>query len=218
MTDLIYQLNDLPHRDRRYRSHFLSHQVTVYWHWPNQSQCWPYNAKRLAGQLLECQTVSHWYDSTPENSRHQRDSNPRTSALEADALTTRLTRRWLDEGKQNSTQCLPHWGGSLTTIPPGHPWCHRTSQPTVKLSGTPSGQSIKSLARYVSVILMPQCLNLLRLRLLSLLSLLRRRPRGRSRNQTRSLPLSRRTPYHKAVHYGQVWNSNSTVFHDLCLK
>ena len=29
---------------------------------------------------------SHWYDSTPKKSRHQRDSNPGSSALEADAL------------------------------------------------------------------------------------------------------------------------------------
>ena len=36
---------------------------------------------------------SHWYDSTPEISRRKRDSNPGSSALEADALTTRPTRR-----------------------------------------------------------------------------------------------------------------------------
>ena len=38
--------------------------------------------------------MSHWYDSTPEKSRRKRDSNPGPSALEADALTTRPTRRW----------------------------------------------------------------------------------------------------------------------------
>ena len=40
---------------------------------------------------------SHWsatvYDSTPKKSRRKRDSYPRSSALEADALTTRSTRR-----------------------------------------------------------------------------------------------------------------------------
>ena len=36
---------------------------------------------------------SHWYDSTPKRSRRKRDSNPGPSALEADALTTRPTRR-----------------------------------------------------------------------------------------------------------------------------
>ena len=36
--------------------------------------------------------MSHWYDSTPKKSRHKRDSNPGSSALEADALTTRPTR------------------------------------------------------------------------------------------------------------------------------
>ena len=44
---------------------------------------------------------SHWsakifksgIDSTPKNSRHERDSNPGSFALEADSLTTRPTRR-----------------------------------------------------------------------------------------------------------------------------
>ena len=45
------------------------------------------------GKPLECQFLSHWYDSTPEKSRRKRDSNPGPSALEADALTTRPTRR-----------------------------------------------------------------------------------------------------------------------------
>ena len=30
--------------------------------------------------------LSHWYDSTPKKSHRKRDSNPRSSALEADAL------------------------------------------------------------------------------------------------------------------------------------
>ena len=42
---------------------------------------------------MECQFLSHWYDSTPEKSRRNGDSNPGSSALEADALTTRPTRR-----------------------------------------------------------------------------------------------------------------------------
>ena len=37
--------------------------------------------------------LSHWYDSTPEKSRRERDSSPGSSALKADALTTRPTRR-----------------------------------------------------------------------------------------------------------------------------
>ena len=40
---------------------------------------------------------SHWYDSTPKKSRRKRDSNPGPSALEADALTTRPTRRSIKE-------------------------------------------------------------------------------------------------------------------------
>ena len=39
----------------------------------------------------------HWYDSTPEKSRRKRDSNPESSAFEADALTTRPARRSSDK-------------------------------------------------------------------------------------------------------------------------
>ena len=40
-TDLIRQFYMLPHWDRSCKSNFLSHPVTVYWHWTNQSQQWP---------------------------------------------------------------------------------------------------------------------------------------------------------------------------------
>ena len=40
------------------------------------------------------QCLSHWYDSTPKKSRLKQDSNLGPSALEADALTTRPTRRF----------------------------------------------------------------------------------------------------------------------------
>ena len=48
---------------------------------------------------MECQFLSHWYDLTPEKSRRKRDSNPGSSALVADALTTRPARR-SDKGKR----------------------------------------------------------------------------------------------------------------------
>ena len=35
----------------------------------------------------------HWYDSPPKKSRRKRDSNPGSSVLEVNALTTRPTRR-----------------------------------------------------------------------------------------------------------------------------
>ena len=38
------------------------------------------------GSHRECQFLSHWYDSTPKKSRRKRDSNPGSSAFEADAL------------------------------------------------------------------------------------------------------------------------------------
>ena len=92
-TDLLRQIYVLPHWDRRCRPNFPSHPVTVYWHRVDRSLRWPYNARRLAGSPLECQFWSHWYDSTPENSQRKRDSNPGSSALEVDALTTRPTRQ-----------------------------------------------------------------------------------------------------------------------------
>ena len=48
-TDLLRQFYVLPHWDRSCRPNFPSHPVTVYWHRADQSQCWPYNARRLAG-------------------------------------------------------------------------------------------------------------------------------------------------------------------------
>ena len=52
---------------------------------------------------------SHWYDSTTQKSRRQRDSNPGFSVLEADALTTRPTR-W-SRGKEGTT-----WNRKATDI------------------------------------------------------------------------------------------------------
>ena len=44
---------------------------------------------RLAGEPLECQFLSHWYDLTLEKFRCKQDWSPGSSALEADAVTTR---------------------------------------------------------------------------------------------------------------------------------
>ena len=52
------------------------------------------------------QCLSHWYDSTPKKSRLKRDSNPGPSALEADALTTRPTRRLNDSQSGLDGRCL----------------------------------------------------------------------------------------------------------------
>ena len=43
--------------------------------------------------------MSHWYDSTPKKSRRKRDSNPGSSALEADALPARRSRDGVESGR-----------------------------------------------------------------------------------------------------------------------
>ena len=49
------------------------------------------------------------YDSTPKKSRRKRDSNPGSSALEADALTTRANEAVWEHG----------WGGLAVTYSDG---------------------------------------------------------------------------------------------------
>ena len=44
--------------------------------------------------------LRHWYDSTLKKFQRKRDSNAGSSALEADALSTRPTRRWIVKGLQ----------------------------------------------------------------------------------------------------------------------
>ena len=83
----------LPHWDRSCWSNFLLHPVTVYWHRGDQSQ--REAPGRVATGVPNFFRSLVWVD--PEKSRHKRDSNLGSSALEADALTTRPTRqlkRW----------------------------------------------------------------------------------------------------------------------------
>ena len=59
------------------------------------------------GSRWGCQFVSHWYGSTPEKSLRKWNSNPGSSAVEADALTTRPTRRFV----QREGGVLTRYGG-----------------------------------------------------------------------------------------------------------
>ena len=52
--------------------------------------------------------MSHWYDSTLKKSRHKRDLNPGSSALEAGALTTRLMRGGGGGGGGRTWQLVMH--------------------------------------------------------------------------------------------------------------
>ena len=49
----LRQVYVLPHWDRSGRSNLLSHPVTEYWHWADQSQPWLYNSRGLAREPLE---------------------------------------------------------------------------------------------------------------------------------------------------------------------
>ena len=59
----------MPHWDRGCRSNFLSHPVTVYWHWANQSLHWPYNTRHRARKPQDYQLLSYWYDFTQKKIR-----------------------------------------------------------------------------------------------------------------------------------------------------
>ena len=75
----------LPHWDRSYRSSFPSHpQYTDTG--PTSHSTDPITPGVWQGGHWSA-NFSHWYD--PKKSRRMRDSNPESSALEADALTTR---------------------------------------------------------------------------------------------------------------------------------
>ena len=87
-TDLLRQFYMLPHWDRSCRSNFLPHPVTVYWHQADQSQCWPY---RVATGVPLCNLTLVWLD--PEKIPAQAGLKPGIFRFQADALTTRPTRR-----------------------------------------------------------------------------------------------------------------------------
>ena len=60
--------------------------------------------------------LSHWYDSPTKQSRHKRDSNPGSSALEADALPLgqrggRGKRELQDKRDMNILCCSRNWKG-----------------------------------------------------------------------------------------------------------
>ena len=86
---------------------------------------------------------SHWStnDSTPKKSRRKRDSNLGSSALEADALTTRPTRRSQGGGKKERgdarkmTAISPSEGGAICSQSDRHLWivrrCPTMTQPVL---------------------------------------------------------------------------------------
>ena len=53
---------------------------------PTSPSADPITPGALQGSHWSANFLSHWYDSTPKKSRRKRNSNPESSALEADAL------------------------------------------------------------------------------------------------------------------------------------
>ena len=88
--DLLRQFYVLPHWDRICRPNFPPNPVTIYWHWANQSQQCQTPGRVATGVPILKSLV--WLD--PQKSWCKRDSNPESSTLEADALTTRPTGRF----------------------------------------------------------------------------------------------------------------------------
>ena len=101
-TGLHRQLYVLPHWDRSCRSNFLPHSALT-------------PRRPVPALTLKCQAPGRvatgvpmfkslvWLD--PEKSRRKRDSNPGSSAPEADAVTTRPTRR----SRRWQTKLLDTW-------------------------------------------------------------------------------------------------------------
>ena len=122
-TDLHRQFYVLPHWDSCCRSNFLPHPATVYWHRTDQPQRWPYNARRLAGQPLECQFWSHWYDSTRKNPFVSGILTPDLPLSRRTPLDQRGGVRWLLNAPATGyctsgadllrqSHALPHWDRS----------------------------------------------------------------------------------------------------------
>ena len=101
--------------DRSCGSNFPSHPVTVYWHRADQSQHWPYNA-RVATWVPVLKSLV-WLD--PEKSWRKRESNPRSSALKANALTTRpMGQLAVEEAFADScsSQGIANMGGQNSSL------------------------------------------------------------------------------------------------------
>ena len=124
-SDKIYVL---PHWDRSWRSNFISYPVTGYWHRANQSRRWPLWRQARGRVATGVPIWGHWYDATQskkkkkkKKSRRKRKSNPRSAALEPDALTTRPTRQ-CEKASLSCSFCLsaterpPFWADSLWYI------------------------------------------------------------------------------------------------------
>ena len=72
---------------------------------------------------MECQFLSHWYDSTPKKSRRKRDSNPGSSALEADAFPlgqrgglTVYGALQVNNNNNNNNNCIQRRSSRVFTI------------------------------------------------------------------------------------------------------
>ena len=81
--------------------------------WPTSPSGDPITPGRVATGMP---IFIHWYDSTPKKSRRKQDSNPGSSALEADALTTRPKRRYRRMTKNKETTTAAPAETAKTTL------------------------------------------------------------------------------------------------------
>ena len=105
-TDLHRQFYVLPHWDRSCKSKSKTVHLTQSQYTDTRTtspSADPKTPGAWQGSHWNANFLSHWYDSTPKKSRRKRDSNPGSSALEADALTTRPTRRCTRGGRCDKT-------------------------------------------------------------------------------------------------------------------
>ena len=77
---------------RSFRSSFLPHSVTAYWHPANQSQCWPCSTRHLARKQLEYQFSSQWYGSTWKKIHSKNENQTPICRSQGRCLTTRPVR------------------------------------------------------------------------------------------------------------------------------
>ena len=89
--------------DTNWKSKFLSHPITVYWHMIKQSLHWPFKTQCQKGQLLEYQFLSHWHNLITGGR-----SNPKICS-QSKCIITRLSRHyWIRDSDTDNYNSVYH--------------------------------------------------------------------------------------------------------------